>query len=95
MPSVYIKRHRNSSLVFNFRIHARPTRKTRPVVPFADHQTERGPEIVMGDSERGLGFLSKRRSAPEEGRHGDGDLLSSYRVGEKRQDVGQRNTQFT
>ena len=63
---MHIEGHRNIPLVLLARINLRPARKTRPVVPFADHPTERGPEIVMGDSERGLGFLSKRRSAPEE-----------------------------
>jgi hypothetical protein len=33
--------------------------KARPVVPFADHQTERRPQIIVGDGERGLGSLAE------------------------------------
>jgi hypothetical protein len=40
-------------------------------VPFADHQTERGPEIAVGDGERGLGFSAERGTAPESGRRVD------------------------
>jgi len=46
------RRHRNIPLVFFARVNLRPTGKARPVVPFSDHETERGPEIFVGDRER-------------------------------------------
>jgi hypothetical protein len=65
MTRVHIKRHRDIPFIFSARVNLRAARKTRPAVPFADHQTERGPEIVVGDGEWGLGFFAERGTADE------------------------------
>jgi hypothetical protein len=72
----------NSALAFRFRINLRPARKTRPAAFFADHPRNHRPQIVLGDSERELGFSAEARSFEETSPGGNGGHVLEVLVGD-------------